>query len=118
MVMGRYPMLVLFIPLSLLPLLLLLYFAFSKKSGPRVKKAALIALILVLITLGVSAVLLFIGPVVRTRTVRDVAPGIPPTSAGTDLQLLIIMGIFLLLFLSLIIVLAIRDQRHSARPRE
>ncbi|MDR2404330.1 MAG: hypothetical protein LBD78_09920 [Spirochaetaceae bacterium] len=111
-------MLVLLIPLSLLPLLLLLYFAFSKKSGPGVKKAALIALSLALITLGVSAVLLFIGPMARTGTVRDVTPGLPAAPAGTDFRLLIIMGIFLLLFLSLIIVLAIRDQRHSARPRE
>jgi hypothetical protein len=110
------PMLLLLIPLALLPLLLLLYFAFSKKSGPRVKKAALIALLLALVTLGVSAVLVFMGPLVRTGPARDAVPDIPAPSAGADLRLLIIMGIFLLLFLGLVIVLAIRDQRRSARP--
>jgi hypothetical protein len=109
-------MLVFLIPLSLLPLLLL-YFALSKKSGPGVKKAALIALILALITLGVSGILLFIGPLGRTGIGRDTEPGIPPAPAGADLRLLIIMGIFLLLFLGLIIVLAIRDQRRSAGRR-
>jgi preprotein translocase subunit SecG len=103
--------------LALLPIPVILYFVFSKRSGPAVKKAALAALVLALIAMMVNAVLLLAGHPAGIGPGGDLRQENLPLSAGTDFWTLIIMGILLLLFLGFIIVAAIRDQRRSAGRR-
>ncbi|MDR2629326.1 MAG: hypothetical protein LBC60_00225 [Spirochaetaceae bacterium] len=92
--------------------LLILYFAFSKKSAPPVKKAALITLFLLTLSVGISLFLIVSEPsaVVPGIPVES-SPDIPVKASYVNVPALIVFILFFLLFLGVIIVILLRERR-------
>ncbi|MFP3090467.1 hypothetical protein LQZ21_09095 [Treponema sp. TIM-1] len=93
--------------------LLILYFALSKKSDPLVKKAALITLILLTLSVIISLVLIFSKPAEETISIAvESTPGTPVKANNTNLPALIIFILLFLLFLGVIIFILLRERRE------
>jgi MFS family permease len=105
------------IPLALIALGAIVYAALSKKSGPRTRRAALIALAFMLLSVIVCAVLILTGVAgVEGGELRPpdlpVEETVPP---GNDLWVLLA---FILFFAVLFVVVAILSFREERRRKE
>jgi hypothetical protein len=105
---------VLFGPLAAIPLGLIVYVALSKKTGPRLRIAALIALGVMILSVIVSLMLIF-GGVGRIEGDAVLPPGLPVEEAlppGNDLWILLaFIGFFAVLF-AVVAMLSIRERRR------
>ncbi|MDR2758759.1 MAG: hypothetical protein LBB78_05215 [Spirochaetaceae bacterium] len=98
--------------------LLILYFALSRKSGPLVKKAALITLIILTLSVVISLLLIFSESSGETLGVPvESSPDTPVKANSTNIPALIIFVLLFLLFLGVIIVTLLRERRETA-PRQ
>jgi uncharacterized BrkB/YihY/UPF0761 family membrane protein len=108
------------IPLSIaavIPAGIIAWLALSKKTSPHIKRVAIGALIVILITLVVcTIIIIFSGS--RTVVVRGLAEP-PPNSAPavegkSNIPLIITLAV-IMLFLIWVIFVSIRDQRKQKR---
>lgn len=91
---------------------LILYFALSKKSGPLVRKAALITLILLTLSVIISLFFIISGPSETALGLPvESVPDTPVQNNNTNLPALIIFVILFLLFLGIIIFILLRERR-------
>jgi hypothetical protein len=109
------PIFIYFLPIPFL--ILISYFAFSRNSSFLIKRTALIALIIIGLSIVVCLLVVFSEPSAK--------PGMPPIEIPVEYvvpqdakNVGIIIGIFLLLFLGLIIFLALREQGRLPKKRE
>jgi hypothetical protein len=105
---------VLFVPLAVIPLGAVIYLALSKKSGPRTRMAALIALGVMILSVIVSLMLIFGGPG-RVEGDAGIPPGLPAGEAvppGNDLWILLAFAGFLAVLCVVVAVLSIRERRR------
>jgi uncharacterized BrkB/YihY/UPF0761 family membrane protein len=103
------------IPLCIIPTAVIVYFFRSKKSGPLVKRAALAALILLVLSLGVSAFFIVSGPAAAPVAVTGDIPVEPAESATADFRVLITITLVVVFFIALIACLAWRDARSAPK---
>ncbi|MDR2798580.1 MAG: hypothetical protein LBB80_09560 [Treponema sp.] len=101
--------------------ILIVYFALSKRSSLLVKRAAVIALILVGIAVVVSLYLIFSEPAVTLtpRPPTEIPPEKPvPVKVVKSIPILVVAILFLL-FIALTVYISLRDQRRDQdRKRE
>ncbi len=95
---------------------MILYFALSKKSSLVVKKAALGALIFILLSIGISIFLIFNGPGVTVASGYGPLPENPVQTANPGRDLIIVF-IVLAVLLFIIFFLAFRDWRHQKKRK-
>jgi cbb3-type cytochrome oxidase subunit 3 len=115
--MFTTPVIVVFVLVSVSVLGLIVYFAFSPRSSAALRRAALIALAVIGLSLGTSAVLILLfsqssagpGMVYSEAEPVEVVP-----SKNADLTVILVMLGVLLLFVGLIIFLALRDRKKAA----
>ncbi|MDR3138287.1 MAG: hypothetical protein LBT95_01300 [Treponema sp.] len=109
------PIIIYFLPIPFL--ILISYFAFSRHSSFFIKRTALIALILIGLSIGVSLLLVFSEPAGKPGTPSIDIP-VEPVVLQDNKNTGIIVGIFLLLFVGLIIFLALREQGKFPKKGE
>ncbi|MDR1253091.1 MAG: hypothetical protein LBK62_13155 [Treponema sp.] len=103
------------IPLGLILLSSVIYMALSKKSSPKIRIAALIALATMVLSLVISLFLILVmGPV------EPEAPLIPfampigePPDTETNILVLLGFALFLLALFTVVLVISLREQRRS-----
>jgi cytochrome bd-type quinol oxidase subunit 1 len=99
---------------------LIAYFALSKKSSPAIRWAAIIALILIGLSVAVCLVILFSGPTEAggTAVVTIAAPPVKEAAPSDDssFSITIFVAIFLL-FLVAVIFFSLREQRRQGQRR-
>jgi amino acid transporter len=110
-------MLFVFIPLAVVLLGVIIYFALSKNSPRTVRFAALIALGSVILSVLVCGFIVFMNlregggePAIPDYLV----PGSAPPPAKNNLFALVILAVFLLGVLGLVVFLSFREQRKAA----
>jgi preprotein translocase subunit YajC len=106
-------MLILLSIIPILTLALISYFAISKRSSPSIRRAAVIALILLGVSMAVCAGLIFVGPSVGAGTVSRELPAAPVAAAGADYSAVIVFVIFFILFFGVIFYLTRQEQRRT-----
>lgn len=111
---------VLFIPLAAVSLAAVIYTALSKKSGPRIRLAALAALAVMILTVIVCLILIFGGPaLVRTETVLPAdIPAENPAAPGNDLWILLAFIVFMIALFVVVAVLSFREQRRLRKANQ
>jgi 4-hydroxybenzoate polyprenyltransferase len=105
--------------LGILPpafLALIVYFAFSKHSNPAVKRAAVIALIVLGISMGVCAMFIFSGHGGTLNPLAGEIPDTPVQDDASDLRYFLIFGIVFLLFFALIFYISLRERKKTRKP--
>ena len=102
---------VLICAVSILPIA---YFAVSKKSGSRLRRTAIAALILIVLSGAVSSILIFSGFPVFPGGSRNIIADTPVEAAGGFGNLLVIMSVFLI-FLGVIAFFALRELRRDGK---
>ncbi|MDR2700909.1 MAG: hypothetical protein LBB72_00595 [Spirochaetaceae bacterium] len=99
--------------LALLSAGIIAYLALSKKTGAALKRISIIALVLICLAFTVCSMLLFMsGSYVGTKKGNIDFPAVP-VSEGKDITPLLIAAIVVLLFMILVIVLYIREQKRK-----
>ncbi|QQO08318.1 hypothetical protein [Breznakiella homolactica] len=89
----------------------LIYFVVSKKSTTAVRVASIVALVLILASVGVSLFLIFSVPAGKAGAAGSVVSDFPVEAAGGDLKnVIIFLGILFIIF-SLIVYVALRDRK-------
>jgi hypothetical protein len=96
---------------SLLPIA---YFAVSKKSGSLLRRTAIAALILIVLSGAVSSILIISGFSVFPGESRNIIADTPAKAAGGFGNLLVIMSVFLI-FLGVITFFALRELRRDGK---
>lgn len=90
---------------------LIVYFAVSSKSSKLVKRVALAALALVVLSLGVCGILLIRGPGQKTTDIPlPLFQDAPAPAKSSNIAAILIFSVVFLLVLSLIIFIAFRRQ--------
>jgi preprotein translocase subunit SecG len=96
--------------------LLILYFALSKKSGPAIRKAALITLIILTLCVIVSLALIFNESAGVTAGIFVESEGDTPVQSGnTNVLALVVFVLLFLLFLGVIIFTTLREYRETVK---
>jgi hypothetical protein len=108
-------MLVFGVILSLGILAAMIYLALSKKSGRFIRRAAVIALIIIGISLVISVVILLGGSFGSSKPVMGDIPVKPASPANTDVGYVITFLIMLLLLLGLIAFVSIREKKQRGK---
>jgi hypothetical protein len=108
-------MLILLGIIPVLPLAMISYFAVSKHSGPRIRRAAVIALILLGVSMAVCAGLVFVGPSFRTGSLSRDLPIAPVKTIRTGYGAIITFGIFFLLFFGVVYYLTLQERRRARK---
>jgi uncharacterized membrane protein HdeD (DUF308 family) len=111
--MFNMPVMVVFSLVSAGVLALIIYFAFSSRSSAALRRAALIALAVIGLSLGTSAVLIVLlsqssagpGMVYSEEEPVDAVP-----SRNADLTVVLVVLGLLLLFVGLIVFIALKDR--------
>jgi len=107
---------ILIIP-SILLLGLIVYFAVSPRSSRTLRIVAVIALILIGLSLGISLLFLLYEPGQEMKkALMPSLPSEPIPVKKTNLAAIITILVLLLLFLGLTIFLAVREERKRGRP--
>jgi amino acid transporter len=108
------------IPLALGFLGVIIYFALSKESPRIVRRAALIALGAVILSVLVCGIIVILGlgeggeaPVMPDFLATDQ----PEPPATTNTFVLVVVILFLLIFLGIIVVLSLREQRKTGERK-
>jgi heme/copper-type cytochrome/quinol oxidase subunit 2 len=101
------------------PLAAIIYAALSKKTGPRTKIAALIALAVMLLTVIVCLVIIFGGPaLVKTDEFLPVdIPADKPAAPANDLWILLGFITFMIVLFAAVAVLSFREQRRQRKAQ-
>jgi cytochrome bd-type quinol oxidase subunit 1 len=113
-------MLLVMVPLALILLGLVVYFAFSKKTGRMLRIAAFAALIVLLVSVLISLAFIFgiIGagagraPVLADIPVEEAIP------ASGDTAIFLAFVVFILVLLTVIVVSLTREQRRKGAARK
>jgi heme A synthase len=97
----------------------IVYTALSKKSGPRTRIAALIALALMILTVIVCLILIFGGTaLVKTG---DVLPADLPAETSSapenDVWILLVFIVFLIVLFTVVAILSFREHRRLRKPQ-
>jgi amino acid transporter len=95
------------------------YTALSKKTGPRTRIAALIALAVMILTVIVCLVLIF-GGTALVKTGDPLPADIPvdkPSAPGNDWWVLLAFIVFLIALFAVVAVLSFREQRRMRKAR-
>lgn len=96
--------------------MLILYFALSKKSGPLIKKAALVTLIILALSVIISLLLIFNQPAeVSPGVFVESVPDTPIRSNNTNIVALIVFILLFLFFLGVIILTTLRERREMIK---
>jgi predicted tellurium resistance membrane protein TerC len=95
---------------------LIVYFAVSKKSSPTVKRAAVIALIIIGVSMIISAILIFREPAGVPGPGIDPLPELPVQPKTADPWYLAVFVMSVLLFLGFIIYVGRRERRKKETP--
>jgi heme A synthase len=105
--------------LAVILLAAIIYAALSKKSGPRTRIAALIALALMILTVIVCLVIIFGGPaLVKTAEVLPAdIPADKPSGPGNNQWILLAFIIFLIALFVAVAVLSFREQRRRRKAQ-
>jgi hypothetical protein len=90
---------------------MIVYFLISKKSSPLVKRAALIALILLILSLALSALFIVNGSGTVSGPLGGAIPEEPAAAAVTDPRMILIIAVIILFFIALIAYVAWQDAR-------
>ncbi|MDR2019371.1 MAG: hypothetical protein LBQ14_01240 [Treponema sp.] len=98
-----------------LPLAMISYFAVSKRSGPHIKRAAVIALIFLGLSMAVCAGLVFVGPSVHIGSITRDLPAAPVAAAKAGYGAIIAFGTFFILFFGVIFYLTLQERRKTRR---
>ena len=111
-------------PLIIVPLglfVLIVYFAVSKKSNLLIRWSAIMALIIIGISMIVCLFIIFGEPaavVVKGPTIKIISEEeVIPVAEGDFIPLLV-FGIILILFIAVIIYLALREQYRHKKKKE
>jgi heme/copper-type cytochrome/quinol oxidase subunit 4 len=99
--------------LSLGILAVIIYLALSKKSGKFIRLAAVIALVVIGISLIVSLVILLGGPSGSPKPAIGDFPVKPAAPANTDVGYLVTFLVMVLLLLGLIVYVAMREKKQK-----
>jgi len=94
----------------------MVYLAFDKKTSPAMKKACLVALGIMVLTVIVCLFLIFTdtrAPVDPSRLIVGEPPGKKDT--GNNIWVLILLVIFLIAIFSVIVFLAMREQKKNLK---
>ncbi|MDR2552222.1 MAG: hypothetical protein LBD31_03530 [Treponema sp.] len=103
---------------ALVPAVLIAYFALSKKTNPAVRKACAAALVLIGLAFAACAVLLIfmLGPAgVKSTGFEDIPPAPPAQEGRQDIITMLVIAAAVFLFVALIIILSIREQRRTGK---
>ena len=113
-----FPMLIVLAILSLGLLALIIRFAVSSKSSRLLKRAALIALVLILVSIGICAIVLVIGPGEDQEANGFLAfqEAVPVAAGESRLTEVLVFIVIFLAFLGFVIFLARRDQQRKQGP--
>jgi hypothetical protein len=98
--------------IPVLPLAMISYFAVSKRSGPRIRRTAVIVLILLGVSMAVCAGLIFVGSPVHTGSLDRDLPVAPVEAVQADYGAVIVFGIFFLFFFGVIFYLIFQERRR------
>jgi cytochrome bd-type quinol oxidase subunit 1 len=93
-------------------LVLISYFALSRKSTPLIKRAALIALILVGLAVLASLLVVFGEPVSKAGPIPAAVSVEPAVPQKSNIGAIVAFAVSLLLFLVLIVFLSLREHRR------
>ncbi|MDR2363441.1 MAG: hypothetical protein LBD65_03395 [Spirochaetaceae bacterium] len=107
---------VLFLPVMVF--LLILYFAFSKKSGFLVKKAALITLMILTLSVIISLFLVFSASGGGAGIPIESLPDTPVKPSTANIPALIVFVLLFLIFLGIIIFIFLRERREMIKKEE
>jgi cbb3-type cytochrome oxidase subunit 3 len=107
---------VLFLPAAIF--LLILYFALSKKSTSPVKKAALITLGILILSVIISLFLIFSEPGGAVPGTIESVPNAPVKPNNANIPALIVFIFFFLFFLGIIIFVLLRERRETTKQEE
>jgi uncharacterized membrane-anchored protein len=91
---------------------LISYFAISRRSSPLIKRTALAALILIGLSVLTSLFVIFTEPSGKAEAAFGDIPAEPVSSQPGNIAAAIAFGIFILLFLALIVFLTLRESRR------
>jgi heme/copper-type cytochrome/quinol oxidase subunit 2 len=109
-----------FILLAAVSLGAIIYVALSKKSGPRTRVAALIALGLMILSLIVCLVIIFGGAAGAGGDI--VIPLDPPEEKtvppGNDLWVFLAFAVFLIVLFVVVAVLSLRERRRAKNAKQ
>jgi len=100
---------------ALIPVGLIAFLALSKKTSPAIKKASIIALIVIGLAFIACIIILFImlGSPIGVRGRYAEIPVMPAEQTAKDnLYTILIAAVMVLFFLIMTIILAIREQRQ------
>jgi hypothetical protein len=97
-------------------MVLILYFVFSRQSSPLIKRIALAALALIALSI-LASLFVIIGKPPDTVGVPSGNIPVEPAAAVQPANLIatIVLGISMLLFLVMIVILALRENRRFSR---
>jgi amino acid transporter len=113
-------MLYVFIPLALIFLGVIVFFAVSKKTEPRLRLAAIIALGAITLAVMVCLILVFVGSSsipVESQPGDFLEDSSPREKGGGLPWVLIIFTIILLGFLGVVIYLALKEQKQQKKKK-
>ncbi|MDR0624268.1 MAG: hypothetical protein LBG10_07535 [Treponema sp.] len=98
----------------------IIYAALSKKTGPRTKTAALIALAVMILTVIVCLVIIFGGAaLVRSGEIVPVdIPAEKPAAPANDLWILLAFIVFMIVLFVVVAVLSFREQRRIRAAKQ
>ncbi|MHB9291544.1 hypothetical protein Holit_00622 [Hollandina sp. SP2] len=98
--------------------ILIVYFALSKRSSLLIKRTAVIALILIGLAVAVSLYLIFSEPAVTLSPglPTEIPPDKPVPVKGVTSTPILVGAILLLLFITLIVYISLRDQHRKGGP--
>ncbi|MDR0688659.1 MAG: hypothetical protein LBG08_00120 [Spirochaetaceae bacterium] len=107
---------VLFLPVTVF--LLILYFALSKKSGFLVKKAALITLMFLTLSVIISLLLVFSEPGGGAGIPIESLPDTPVKPSNANIPALMVFILLFLIFLGIIIFIFLRERREMIKKKQ
>ena len=102
---------------ALVPALIILYLAFSKKTSKAVKKAAIIALVVIGLTLVTCSILIYflLGSSETSESGSVLRPGPELHEPALDLLGIIIIAVIILGFIILSIILSRREKKKKGK---
>jgi cytochrome bd-type quinol oxidase subunit 1 len=108
-----------FIYIFPVPLVALIsYFALSRRSSPLIKRTALAALILIGLSILTSLFVIFRELSGKAVAVFEDIPAEPASPQSGNISAAVIFGIFILLFLAMIVFLTLRESRRFPKQEE
>jgi amino acid transporter len=105
--------------LAAITLSAIMYIALSKKTGPRTRIAALIALAVMILTVIVCLIVIF-GGTALVKTGEALPADLPvenPAVPGNNVWILLAFIVFLIVLFAVVAVLSFREQRRPQNTR-